>query len=57
MSRHTLTVTDNRTGRSFEVPIERGSIRAADLTDPFDTQRGPGVVNYDPGFTHTASCV
>ena len=57
MSRHTLTVTDNRTGRSFEVPIERGSIRAADLTDPFDTQRGPGVVIYDPGFTHTASCV
>lgn len=56
MSRETLTVTDNRTGHSFEVPIERGAIRAADLTGPFLTPRGPGIVVYDPGFLHTASC-
>ena len=56
MSRETLTVTDNRTGTSFEVPIERGAIRAGDITRPFDTPRGPGLVIYDPGFPNTASC-
>ena len=57
MSRETLTVTDNRTGTSFEVPIERGAIRAADVTGPFDTPSGPGLVIYDPGFLNTASCL
>jgi citrate synthase len=57
MSRNTLTVTDNRTGGSFEVPIEHGAIRAADLTTPSATSDGPGLVIYDPGFVNTASCM
>jgi citrate synthase len=56
MSKQTLTVTDNRTGRSFEVPIEHQAIRAAHLTEPFDATEGPGLVIYDPGLLHTASC-
>ncbi len=61
MSKQTLTVTDNRTGTSFEVPIadqpsEYAAIAATDLTEPFATATGPGLVIYDPGFLHTASC-
>jgi citrate synthase len=57
MSASTLTVTDNRTGQSFEVPIEHGAVRADQLTLPSATQDGPGLVIYDPGFSHTASCM
>ncbi len=49
MAKDTLTVTDNRTGRSCEIPIEHGAIRAADL-------RPLGLVSYDPAFANTASC-
>src|SRR3989475_4776850 len=49
MAKDTLTVTDNRTGRSYEIPIEHGAIRAADL-------RPLGLVSYDPAFANTASC-
>ncbi|MGH2843652.1 MAG: citrate/2-methylcitrate synthase, partial [Solirubrobacteraceae bacterium] len=55
-SRATLTVRDNRDGREFEVPIEHGAVRAADLTAPFATDAGPGLVIYDPGLSHTALC-
>lgn len=52
----TLTITDNRTGKSYEVPIENGTIRATDLrkirTDPEDF----GLMAYDPGFMNTAAC-
>ena len=56
MVRETLTVTDNRTGQKFEVAIERGAVRAADLAAPFLTTAGPGLVIYDPGLSHTAIC-
>ena len=56
MSRETLTVTDNRTGESFELAVEHSSIQAVELTEPFATEAGPGLVIYDPGFLHTASC-
>src|SRR5438128_2204125 len=49
MAKETLTVTDNRTGRRYEIPIEHGAIRAADL-------RPLGLVSYDPAFVNTASC-
>jgi len=49
MAKDTLTVTDNRTGRRHEIPIEHGAIRAADL-------RPLGLVSYDPAFANTASC-
>ncbi|MCC7125471.1 MAG: citrate synthase [Acidobacteria bacterium] len=53
----TLTVTDNRTGKSYEFPITDGAIKATDLkkikTDaPDDT----GLLTYDPAFMNTASC-
>ena len=57
MSRDTLTVTDNRTGESFDVPIEHGAIRAADITARYATDHGPGLVIYDPGFANTAACM
>jgi citrate synthase len=51
-----LTVTDHRTGKQYELPIENGTIRAIDLrqikTDPEDF----GLMTYDPGFTNTAAC-
>jgi citrate synthase len=56
MSNDTLTITDNRTGKTYEVPITDGTIRSIDLknikTDPEDF----GLMGYDPAFTNTASC-
>jgi citrate synthase len=55
MSHDSLTVRDNRTGTSYEVPITEGAIRAMDLrrmrTGPDDF----GLLAYDPAFTNTAS--
>jgi citrate synthase len=57
LSRETLTITDNRTGKSYEVPITHGTIRAMDLrqikTDPSDF----GMMSYDPAFNNTAACI
>ena len=56
MSKETLTVTDNRTGKSYELPIQEGAIRAADLKQiKVDAEDG-GLMSYDPSFTNTASC-
>jgi citrate synthase len=52
----TLTITDNRTGRSYDVPIMDGTIRAADLAKIRDDDDSPGLATYDPGFVNTASC-
>jgi citrate synthase len=52
----TLTITDNRTGQNYTLPVEDGTIRAMDLrqikTDPEDF----GLMTYDPAFMNTASC-
>ncbi len=57
MASSTLTITDNRTGKHYEVPIEEGNvIRAVKLRD---IKTGPddfGLMSYDPAFTNTASC-
>jgi citrate synthase len=54
----TLTVKDNRTGRTYEIPITHGAIRATDLQQikVSDEDLG-GVVSYDPAFLNTASCI
>src|SRR3712207_3677368 len=52
----TLTVTDNRTGRTYEVPIEDGTIRAMSLRDIKVDEGDFGLMAYDPAFTNTASC-
>ncbi|MGH8324683.1 MAG: citrate/2-methylcitrate synthase, partial [Steroidobacteraceae bacterium] len=57
MAKDTLTITDNRTGKNYELPIEAGGvIRAAGLRE---IKTGPddfGLMSYDPAFTNTASC-
>ena len=51
--RDSLTVTDNRTGQTYELEITDGTIRAADLKQI--SADGPGLATYDPGFVNTAS--
>src|SRR6266487_4311625 len=56
-SRETLTITDNRTGKSYEVPITHGTIRAADLRQIKVDPKEFGMMSYDPAFNNTASCI
>lgn len=56
MDNDTLTITDNRTGVTYTVPISHGTIRAMDLRQ---IKTGPGdfgLMTYDPAFMNTASC-
>ena len=55
MSKDTLTVTDNRTGRTYELPITDGTIRAMDLRQIKVEDTDFGVMSYDPAFMNTAS--
>jgi citrate synthase len=52
----TLTIVDNRTGRSFELPIVDGTIHATDLRQITTGDGDPGLMSYDPAFLNTASC-
>src|SRR5690606_19260610 len=56
MPKDTLTITDNRTGKQYEIPIELGALRAADLKQIKVSPDDRGLVSYDPGFANTASC-
>jgi len=51
----TLTVTDNRTGKKYEIPIEFNAIRALDLRQIKTGEDDVGLVSYDPAFMNTAS--
>jgi citrate synthase len=51
----TLTITDNRTGRSYEVPISEGAIAAMALRDIRAGEDDTGLMSYDPAFLNTAS--
>jgi citrate synthase len=51
-----LTIVDNRTGRTYEIPIVHQTIRATDLSQIRVTPDGPGLQTYDPGFKNTAAC-
>ena len=56
MPENTLTITDNRTGQTYTVPIEDGTIRAMNLRQ---IKSGPddfGLMTHDPAFMNTASC-
>ena len=56
MPTNSLTVTDNRTGKSYELPIQDGMVRAADLRQ---IRTGPddfGIMSYDPAYMNTAEC-
>jgi citrate synthase len=52
----TLSVTDNRTGRVYEIPIEEGAIPAVALRDIKAGDDDAGLLSYDPAFLNTASC-
>ncbi|HEY4490878.1 MAG TPA: citrate/2-methylcitrate synthase, partial [Acidobacteriota bacterium] len=63
MSKDTITLTDNRTGKSYEIPIEYGTyhlygsaIRAGDLRQVKVSEDDFGLMTYDPAFMNTASC-
>jgi citrate synthase len=51
-----LSITDNRTGRSYQIPIVDGTIRAMDLRQIRIDNDDFGLMSYDPAFTNTASC-
>ena len=52
----TLTITDNRTGKQYEIPITDGVIRATDLRQIRDGEDDQGLSTYDPAFMNTAAC-
>jgi citrate synthase len=52
----TLTITDNRTGKQYDVPITDGTIKAIDLRKIKVSDEDFGLMTYDPAFTNTASC-
>ncbi|MEX2447447.1 MAG: citrate synthase [Solirubrobacterales bacterium] len=56
MSADSLTVTDNRTGKTYELPVEDGTVRAMDLRQIKVDEDEFGMMAYDPAFTNTAAC-
>ena len=57
MPSNTLTVTDNRTGKAYELAITNGAIRAMDLRQIRAGSDDFGLLSYDPAFTNTASTI
>jgi citrate synthase len=52
----TLTITDNRTGKHYEIPVTDGTIRATDLRQIKTAADDAGLATYDPAFMNTAAC-
>jgi citrate synthase len=55
--RDTVTITDNRTGKSYELPITHDTIRAMDLRQIKTDPKEFGMISYDPAYNNTASCI
>jgi len=55
-AKDSLTVTDNRTGETFEVEITDGTVKAMDFRQMKVSEDDFGLMTYDPAFTNTASC-
>jgi citrate synthase len=51
----TLSITDNRTGKTYEVEVEDGAIRAMDLRQIKVSDDEFGLMAYDPAFKNTAN--
>src|SRR3989440_11601328 len=51
-----LSITDNRTGKQYEIPIEDGTIRATELRNIKVEEDDFGLMTYDPAYMATASC-
>ena len=56
MATNSLAVTDNRTGKTYELPISEGTIRAIDLRQIKTGEDDFGLMTYDPAFMNTAAC-
>jgi len=56
MPKDTLSVTDNRTGKSYEIPIEDGCIRTMSLRQIKVNDADFGLMGYDPAFLNTSNC-
>jgi len=56
VAKETLTITDNRTGKTYEIPINSGTIRAMDLRQIKFSEDDFGIMSYDPALGNTASC-
>jgi citrate synthase len=52
----TLTITDNRTGKQYDIPIKQGAIKATDLRQIKTSEDDAGLMTYDPAFMNTAAC-
>jgi citrate synthase len=55
MTKETLTITDNRTGQTYEIPVEHDTINAMDLRQIKVEPDDFGMMSYDPGYKNTAS--
>jgi citrate synthase len=55
-ARDTLSVTDNRTGQTYELEVTNGTIRAMDLRGIKVDEDDFGLMSFDPAFTNTAAC-
>jgi citrate synthase len=55
-ARDTLSVTDNRTGKTYELEVKNGTIRAMDLRGVKVDDDDFGLMSFDPAFTNTAAC-
>ena len=55
MAKDSLSVTDNRTGKAYELPIENGCIKAIDLRKIKTDDKDFGLMSYDPAFLNTAN--
>ena len=55
MPKDSLTITDNRTGETYELPITHGTIRAMDLRQIKTSEDDFGMMSYDPAYKNTAS--
>ena len=56
MEQNYLTITDHRTGKTYQVKIENDTINAMDLRQIKVKDDDFGMMTYDPGFKNTASC-
>ena len=56
MPKESVTLTDNRTGKTYELPIVEGTIRATDLRQIKVSDDDFGMMTYDPAFMNTAAC-
>jgi len=56
MKEETLRITDNRTGKIYDLPLNQGAVKAIDLRQIKTAQDDFGLMTYDPAFLNTASC-